>query len=194
MTEVTQTIRPITGKVDFTIGGKTAKSKWTPHVATIDFDSLPEASRAFLLHYGIRQYLADGMAGATSQAEFDTGIKDRLTKIAEADFSRTRGEGLGKPDTDESRAIKLAKAAIRAKAKANNMTLTKEKVDETATKLIAADPKFLAEAKKQLAAEAKLRESADGSDDLLAAMLAEAGVTDASEAESEEKDEGESES
>lgn len=164
--------------INLTIGGTTKRSNNGQHTVEIDFDALPDASRDFVIRYGLKQYLADGAAGAGSNAELVAGVEERVRKLREADFQRTRGEGSAKPDTEERIAMKLAKELIRVKAKAAGVTLPKEKVEAAAEAFLAKDTDeakaIKTEAKRQIAAKAKLT-----ADDATAdAFLAELGLTD----------------
>src|SRR5690606_30458800 len=155
------------------IGGKTKRSRFAPREVTIDFTKLPEESQTFVIRYGLTQYLADGAAGAESQDAFNEGIAARQTKLANADFRRASGEP--KADTETTRALRLARAAVRSAAKAKGIALDKEKVAELAEKAVESNPEYRAEAKRQLAAEAKAAEKAAG-DDTMDALLAEIGI------------------
>jgi len=167
---------------ELTIGGNTARSKTGQHPVKVDYDALPDASRDFLQRYGIKQYLADGMAGAANVAEAKAGVEARLAKLLSGDLARTRGEGKEAPDTVETRALKLVRAAIRATMKAKNVKANKETVNDAAAKVLADEAKgkaWRAKAKQQLDDEAKM---ADGLDltDMLAGL---AGATDEEETE-----------
>lgn len=158
--------------IEVTIGGKTVRSSNGQHTVSIAFDALPEASKAFVINYGLKQYLADGAAGATNNSELVEGVNARVAKLESGDLSRARGEGAVKVDSETGRALKLAKDAIRLKAKAAKVVLPKEKVAEMAAALVEKDPDYRKEAKRQLANEATL----ESGDDFLTAMLAEAGI------------------
>lgn len=155
---------------ELTIGGATKRSTTGQHPVKVDFDALPETSKDFVIRYGLKQYLADGMAGAENVATAKAGVEARVAKLESGDLSRSRGEGKEAPDTVETRAIKLAKAAIRANAKAKNIKPTKEQVADAAAKLVAKDDSWKAKAKEQLDTEAKMAQSSD-MDDLLADIL-----------------------
>lgn len=148
--------------IQLTIGGDTKRSKKGKHPVKIDWNALPDASQFFIINYGLRQYLADGMAGAETEAEAAAAIAERTRKLTEADFSRTRGEGTSKPDTVDVRALRLAKEFLRNRLKEANQTVEKDKIAEAAAKLVETSTPmdWKAEAKKQLDAEAKTRESA----------------------------------
>lgn len=142
--------------IELTIGGQTKRSKYQPKTVTVDWASLPPASQDFIVRYGLKQYLADGVAGAESQADFDAGVEERLGKLKSGDLTRTKGDGAKRPDTETGRAQKLAKDAIRAKIKAAGLETTPEQREEIFSKFFADEEKmkpFVAEAKRQLAAE-----------------------------------------
>lgn len=166
------------GNIELTVGGKTKRSSNGQHTVQIDWENLPDESRAFIVRYGLKQYLADGAAGAGSNAELVAGVDARMVKLANADFTRTRGDGPAKPDTEERIALRLAKELIRAKAKAANVTLPKEKVDAAAAAFLEKDSDdakaIKAEAARQMKAKAKLAETDAGAD----AFLAEMGLTE----------------
>lgn len=142
--------------IELTIGGQTKRSKFAPKAVAVDFAALPQASQDFIVRYGLKQYLADGVAGAESQEDFNTGVEERLGKLKSGDLTRTKGDGAKKPDTETGRAQKLAKDAIRAKIKAAGLETTPEQREEIFAKFFADEEKmkpFAAEAKRQLAAE-----------------------------------------
>jgi hypothetical protein len=167
------------------IGGKTKRSTLGQRTVEIDWDNLPDASKAFIQSYGLRQYLADAMAGAEDEADATARVEARRDKLVSGDLSRSRGEGLDKPDTVETRAMRLAKAAVRDQAKVKSVALTKEQVATAAKTWVDKNPKWLAEAKKQLEAEAKAKEAvdADEADDILADLLRGADEEEADEDE-----------
>lgn len=149
---------------DLIIGGQTKRSTLGQHPVKIDWDAMPDASKDFVIRYGLKQYLADGMAGAENVDAAKAGVDGRAAKLASGDLTRTRGEGKEAPDTEGSRALKLAKATIRKAMAAANVKATKEAVAEAATKMVASDEKWLKQAREQLADEAKLGQDVDISD------------------------------
>lgn len=161
--------------IELTIGGNTKRSRFKPLAVSVDWNALPDNAQAFVIAYGLRQYLADGMAGAESEAEAHNGATDRLAKLKSGDLSRARGTPSDKPDTVETRAMKLAREFIRTKLKAANKTAEKEKIAEAAKKLVDTQDKWKAMAKEQLDAEAKAKAALadDETADLLADLLAE---------------------
>lgn len=160
----------MTNMINLTIGGNTKRSRTGQHPVGIDWDALPEASKSFIVSYGLKQYLADGMAGAEDEAQAAEGVKARVAKLLSGDLIRARGEGTAKADTVEGRALKLAREAIRASLKAANQTADKELIAEAAKEFIKTDESFMKEAKKQLDQEAKAKETLSGSDALSAIM------------------------
>lgn len=136
-----------------TIGGKTARSTLGQHPVTIDWEKMPEASQDFIVRYGLRQYLADAMAGADNEPDAKAKVNARLAKLVSGDLSRTKGEGFAKPDTEEGRAIKLAKTEIRRLMAEQKVEATKEDVAAAAAEMVKTDGAWLKEAKKQIAAE-----------------------------------------
>lgn len=159
--------------INLVIGGKTKRSNTGQHPVSLDWNALPDESQAFVIAYGLKQYLADGMAGKETEADAKAGVEARVAKLLAADFTRTRGEGNAKPDSVEGRALKLARAFIRAKLKSANKTAEKEQVDAAAKKLVETQPKWKVEAKSQLDAEAATNAALaeDESDDILADLL-----------------------
>lgn len=95
------------------VGGETTKSRFQPVTVGIDWDKLPEASRDFVIRYGIKQWLADGTVGekVTTQATFTEAINTRKGKLEAGDFSRTRGES-GPVNDPETLAGQMAKAIV----------------------------------------------------------------------------------
>lgn len=165
--------------IKLTIGGKTKRSANGQYDVELDWENLPSESRDFVIHYGLKQYLADGAAGATSRDEMVAGVDERVRKLREADFTRRTGEA--KPDSETTRAIKLAKAAIRAAAKAKGVNPPSgDKMAEMAARLVESNPQYRKDAAKQLEAERKAAEAFAG-DDTMQDLLAElAGAVDTS--------------
>jgi len=156
--------------INLTIGGTTKRSNNGQHEVVVDWENLPQESRDFIILYGLKQYMADGAAGATSHDELKQGVEERYRKLREADFQR-RGTGVERQDSETGRALKLARAAIRAACKAKNVgTPEKEKLAEMAAGLIEKNPQYRKDAKAQLAAEAKAVEGFTG-DDAMQALL-----------------------
>lgn len=157
--------------IQLTIGGNTKRSRTGQHPVEVDFDALPEESRAFIIAYGLKQYLADGMAGATTEAEAKAGVDERLRKLAEADFRRTRGEA-GPTDDEATLAKQIAREEIRTALKAKGVKLPKERVGELVDKLFERDETRLRkEAAKRIAERRKAAEGLDLED-----ILGEIGV------------------
>jgi len=168
--------------INLTIGGTTARSNKGQHPVSIAWDKLPEESRDFIVKYGLKQYLADGMARAEDEAQAKALVDERVAKLLAADFSRASGES--KPDSIEARALRMAKEFVRAKLKEANATADKEKVAAAAEKLVEAQPKWKAEAKKQIEAERKAKEAlAEAGDEAADAIFGDllASVADTEE-------------
>lgn len=165
-------------KLALQIGRTGEKAKYQGRIVNIDLATLPAASLAFALQYGLKQYIADGTAGSEDQTGYDVGIDQRLAKLAEGDFSRKAGERGPRADTPEGRAKKLAVAAIRAKLAEANVKADAKVINDRADKMVTEQPIWLEKAKKALAEEAKLAAAMD-SDDILGDLLADmAGVRD----------------
>jgi hypothetical protein len=143
------------------IGRTGEKAKFQGREVKIDLRTIPAASLAFALQYGLKQYIADGTAGSEDQTGYDVGIDQRLAKLAEGDFTRKTGERATRADTPEGRAKKLAVAAIRAKLQAAGQKADVAKINEAAAKMVEAQPVWLERAKKMLKEEAALADSAD---------------------------------
>lgn len=153
--------------INLTIGGQTKRSTLGQHPVEIDWDTLPEASKTFITSYGLKQYLADAMAGAENEADAKAKVESRVAKLVAGDMSRTRGEAKDAPDSVGSRALKLAKATIRASLAKANMKADKETVNDAAGKLAATDA-YREQAQAQLDAEKAMGEGMG--DDLLASL------------------------
>lgn len=160
---------------ELSLGGQTKRSKVQPFARKVEWNTLPDASQDFIVRYGLKQYLADAMAGASDQADAEAKVDARVAKLVSGDLSRTKGEGGDKPDTEQGRALKLARQAIRDKLKAGNRTATKEQIAEAAKVLVEKDPRFTKEAKRQLAEEAKAKAALadDETADILADLLSD---------------------
>jgi hypothetical protein len=147
----------MTMNIELVIGGQTARSKTGQHPVALDFDTLPEASKAFVIRYGLKQYLADGMAGCENVVDAKAGVDARVAKLLSGDLTRTKGEAAIKTDTPEGRALKNAKAAIKAAMKEANISLKDmaEAIAEAAQAKVASEPEWLEEAQAELAMEKK---------------------------------------
>ena len=169
----TQTTEAAAHVIKLVIGGKTKKSRFTPLPVDVDWNALPDASQAFVIAYGLKQYLADGMAGAESEAEAHNEVKARHEKLKAGDLSRAKGERTEKPDTVDSRALKLATAFIREALKAEDVKADAATIKEAAQELVKDEPKWKAEAQKQLDAEAKAKaDPGDRAKSIVAGILA----------------------
>lgn len=159
--------------IELNIGSTSKRSRFTPKPVSIDFDALPEASRSFVIAYGLRQYLQDAQAGAENEAEAHSNVDARIAKLQSGDLARTRGEGLSKPDTVETLSIKLAKEFLRNALKEAKATATKEQIAEAAQELVKTDQSFAKEAKKQLDAKKALNsETSETKTSVLAGLMA----------------------
>jgi hypothetical protein len=157
--------------IQLTIGGNTKRSTLGQHPVSIDWDKLPEASQAFIVNYGLKQYLADGMAGAENEAAAKAGVETRVNKLVTGDLSRARGEGKDAPDTVTTRARKIIRALIVAKAKAKGIKTEAEQIKAAVDAVMSDEVKaapYMEQAKKELDAQAKLADGAG--DDFLAAL------------------------
>lgn len=173
MTEVNETLAIAASgntTLQLQIGKIGPKAKFQGRVVEIDVAKLPPASVVFALTYGLKQYIADGTAGSEDQTGYNVGIDQRLAKLAEGDFSRKSGEREAKGDTPESRAKKMAVAAIKAKLAASGAKADAKAINEAAAKMVEAQPVWLEKARKALAEEAKMAEAADVGD-ILADLL-----------------------
>lgn len=173
-----------TGVLSLKIGRTGEKAKYQGQVVEIDLAKLPAESIAFALVYGFKQYIADGTAGSEDQAGYDLGIRLRLQKLAEGDFTRAAGERGPKVETAEGLARKNAAAAIRAHLTAKGVKAEAKVINEAAAKQVESNPKWLKEAQASIEASRKLAETLDLGD--LFADLTGAG----GEAETEGNDEG----
>jgi hypothetical protein len=158
--------------INLTIGGTTKRSNNGQTAVEIDWENLPQASREFIVAYGLKQYLADGAAGAQSHDELVQGVAERVRKLETADFQR-KGSGAERGDTETTLALKFAREAIRAACKAQNMAApAKEKLAEMAKGLIESNPKYRKDAQAELARRAKATEAFAG-DEAMQALLAD---------------------
>lgn len=139
--------------IALTIGGATKRSTLGQHAVEFDWDAMPDTSKDFIVRYGLRQYIADAMAGAENEADAKAKIEARATKLRSGDLARTKGEAKDAPDSVASRAIKLATATIRAALKAANAKADKEVIKAGAAELVRTQPKWTEDAQAQLDAE-----------------------------------------
>lgn len=172
---------------DLTIGGKTARSKTGQHAASINWNEVPDEAQEFIIRYGLKQYLADGMAGAENVQQAADGVAERVRKIMEADFARARGEPSSKPDSIEARALKIAKGKVRDTAKARKVKLDKDQVQAAAEAWLKRDPtQFMELAAKEIEAEEATRAALEDSEDIFDIL----GLNDAAdEVEGDEEEE-----
>lgn len=170
MTDETQTVAHA---IELSIGATTKRSRFAPLPVNVDWNALPDASQAFVIRYGLKQYLADAMAGCESEAEAHNEVKARVAKLLSGDLSRARGEGLSRPDTLETRTNKLARAFLVAALKEANAKATKEQMVEAVAELVKTDGSFAKEAKKQLDQETAMKEGkSDAANTVLSGILA----------------------
>lgn len=163
--------------IALTIGGNTKRSKTGQHSVEVPLALLPAESLAFVIRYGLKQYLADGMAGATTEAEAAEGIAARMEKLAKADFSRTRGES-GPTDDVATLAKRIAREEVQTKVKAHGVKLPKERMAEIVAALFERDEKRLrTEAEKRIKAR---NDAVEGMsiDELLGDVLGITGEAD----------------
>lgn len=156
---------------DLTIGGNTKRSKTGQHKVNIDFGALPPESQTFIVRYGLKQYLADGMAGATTEAEAAEGVNQRVAKLLAADFTRTRGES-GPTDDEATLAKQIAREEIRTALKAKGVKLPKERVGELVDALFTRDETRLRKEAAKRIADRKKAAEALSLDDILGDIVA----------------------
>lgn len=162
-------------KLELTIGSTGKRSRFTPLAVSLDWDALPDASQRFVIMYGLRKYLQDARAGIEDEKEAREASLARVEKLKSGDLSRTKGEAREKPDTVESRALKLASAFIREELKKVEAKAEASAIREAAQELVRDEPKWKAEAKKQLDAEAGLKEPNEAGKAVIASLLAKIG-------------------
>lgn len=170
------------GTVQLTIGRTSDKAKFAAQNVTLDLATLPAEALAFALHYGLKQYIADGTAGSADQAGFNLGVEQRVKKLKEADFRRQGGERGPRADTPESLALKNAIAALRKRLAAAGQKADAAAIKAAAQKAVEANPKWIADAKKELAERAKLIDSLDLGD-ILSDLI---GVRESDDGEAED--------
>jgi len=160
-------------QVVLTIGGESKKSKWAKREVSVDWDKLPAASQDFVKRYGLKQYIADGMAGATTQAEANEGIDDRLRKLKEADFKRSVGDR-GPTNDPNVLARQMAMTVVKDTFKEKNIALPeKSKLQSIADAYFTKNEKDLVkEATRQIENRKKLAQAAAeaAGDDIMAAL------------------------
>lgn len=108
-------------------GTKSKAPAFVAKTVVIDYDELPETSRAKILEYGLTQYIGDGAAGAGDQVDFNSGIDDKVAKLKSGDFSRESGPiGGNMYDSVEKLVAAKVRAMIAGALKAASMEVTKE--------------------------------------------------------------------
>ena len=106
----------------------------------VDFADLPEASRAFIIEYGLKQYIQDGAAVSKTFASGDrkgvakteaeiaeekaAGVKERLENLASGEFTR-RGPAQPKATPEERHRAAIVQEKLEAIAKATGKSLPK---------------------------------------------------------------------
>lgn len=113
----------------------------------IDFDQLPEASKRYLVAYGLRQSLSDSFASAKDAAEFEAMLDKRVTSLLEGTVGMRGGSG----DPVAREAKRLAEIEVKGALRKANVTISK--VDKT--KLAAAIAAHLKGNEERLKKEAK---------------------------------------
>lgn len=129
---------------------------FTAHVAgvacNIEWDSLPEVSRTFVIEYGLRQYIQDGAAVMKKDedgnprpaddiaADKKAGVEARLANLASGEFARRSTKAPVDPAERERLAIIRADLSAWAKAAGKSLpTRTGKKANpELADKIEAA--------------------------------------------------------
>lgn len=138
----------------FTFGGRKRKDgdPFPKIERACIFGNLPIESQAFLIRYGIRQYLSDGAASAKTKEDFEAGIDARLQNLVDADFTRNAGDGPTATDDPEVLANAIAREEVGAAIKAAKATVTKEqRAAAVATYRAAHAERLFAEATKRIA-------------------------------------------
>lgn len=148
----------MTTTYELTLGGKTKRSTLGTHTVQVDWDALPEPSKDFAIRYGLRQYLADAMAGAEDEADAKAKVDARLAKLVSGDLTRTQGSGgLNKPDTVDTRAAKLARAVIMSALKDANQKAEKDVITAAVKAMVEGDPQYKEMAAQQIKAETGMK-------------------------------------
>lgn len=162
--------------IEIQVGSNGKRNKIGLIPVSLDWDVLSDETKMVVIKHGLKQYLADASAGVTDRKVAEERIMAKRAKLLSGDFTRTRGEGVSKPDTTESRALKLARDFIREQLKALNAKAEKEQIAEAAKELVESEPQYLAEAKKQLEAEAKMKDGkSEAGANVIANLLAKVG-------------------
>lgn len=159
MTDQTETAAEVSraqseDKGTFVFGGRKRKEgeAFAKIERAVVFANLPAESQAFLIRYGIRQYLSDGAASAKDNASFESGIDGRIENLANADFSRNAGEGPAPTNDPEKLADTLARQELNVALK-NATGVTKEQRAATLVAYRAANAvRLVAEATRQIEA------------------------------------------
>jgi hypothetical protein len=152
----------------------------------VDFATLPEASQAFVIEYGIRQYLNDGAAvsklftdkerkgmvkdAETIATEKFEGVTERLENLRSGEFTR-RGSGAPKMTPEERERASIVQARLDAMAKAVGKPLPKKTGKD-------ANPELLAKMHEAMYAKHKDAIDKEVSRRLKAAKTEDSDVTD----------------
>lgn len=155
------------------VGGETKRSRFAPILIDVDWDKVHPAAKEFITRFGLRQTLANATIGAENQDQFNEAAKGYVERLYDGSAgSRVKGET--KPDTAMSRALKNARAFVRAQLKTANKTAESEAIAAGAKLLVerSRPVDWLAEAKAQIEAEKLLAEKAGqaAGDDILAGL------------------------
>lgn len=140
---------------------------------TIDFETLPEASRAFIINYGLRQYLNDGAAVAkdwtppegetrTIEEEKTRRVNDRLTKLREGTVAERASAGRTAVSVEDRIWREMAVEAIKTAAKVQGKKMPKgDDREALITKVLASDKFREANVKEHKARVAMAKKSID---------------------------------
>lgn len=104
----------------------------TASIVEVDYDNLPDNSKAFILNYGIRQILND-CHSSIIRKDFETNeafakavsdaVSAKITALAAGDLTIRRGGSSQPADPVEREALAIARAEIKSAAKAKGLSL-----------------------------------------------------------------------
>ena len=118
----------------------------------VDLSQIAPAGLAYLIHYGLKQSLNDGAAGALDQPEAEGKAQMRLDAILAGTMGQRRGSSRKPVDPVEAEAMRLAGERVKVALKSSGKTLKevgKAKVEEMTGVVFEGDKeKLLALAKK----------------------------------------------
>lgn len=118
----------------------------------VDFNSLPGEALHYLLDYGFKQSVADSYASATTAAEFESAIEERVQRILDGTMSSRSRE----TDSLKLEMRKIGHAAVSGALKKKGIKLnsvTAEKMRELVSDYIEKNfERVEEEAKRRLAA------------------------------------------